>query len=701
MHADAYARARKLLSDRQGMVVTVSLLGVLQSLLVLKLLFIVGLLTSLITTKGEARYPTNLTAELSDWVTPRVTGTDQGDTLFDDTGLFPIVSGNRDSSNPVHRVGARTLSGVIDRIVTLQNNTGALATLLTVGLGILLVLGLVAQFRRARIAEMSTGAATGLRRQIHRQLYRLGQSSLPTEGVGPVVNLLTREVNDVRDGLFQDLDRRFRSPVLAAGLLASALAISPVLTLFLASLGGLVWLVARVIRRDSRLVADAATRDAAVQLSLLHEDMGMIRTVRVYGMEGIDKARFDEHLERYREADVRRIKTESTVHPTLWLLYGAAAALAVGVFGYGVLASQTIAPASALVMTASLIGLVVPASEWLEMRRSLRQANRSAGGIFEFLDRKPELQQQGGARFLSPLKESIVFEGVTLESRSGRSLLENVSVEIPAGGRTAVVGLDEDAKHAFVCLIPRLIDPKVGRVRIDGQDLREVTLESIRAQVATVLQNDLVFTDSVMMNIGLGDPSFTPHRVIEAAKVAHAHAFIQDLPHGYDTVIGPVGHYLKPDEQYRIALARAFLHDPSIVIIEEPSNTLDDDTKSLVDDTLARLGRNRTLILLPHRLSTIRSCQQIVLLHNGKLDSVGPPRQLQNDSKLFRHIQYVEFNQFATGEMETGQMGELSGPLPQLENAAGSRKPAAGRSGHAEGRPPIDLPQAPPRSRLA
>ena len=250
---------------------------------------------------------------------------------------------------------------------------------------------------------------------------------------------------------------------------------------------------------------------------------------------------------------------------------------------------------------------------------------------------------------------------MTLESRSGRTLLDGVSAEIPAGSRTAIMGLDEDAKLAMVCLIPRLIDPKVGRVRIDGHDLRDVTLESIRAQVATVLQADLVFTDSVTMNIGLGDPSIELPRIIEAAKVAHAHHFIQDLPHGYDTIIGPLGHYLEPDEQFRIALARAYLHDPSIVIIEEPNLPLD-DIKHLIDDTIARLSEGRTLIVLPHRLSTIRSCQQIIVLHNGRVESVGQPRQLQSESKLYRHLQYVEFNQFATGEIATSEIGPAIEP---------------------------------------
>ena len=191
---------------------------------------------------------------------------------------------------------------------------------------------------------------------------------------------------------------------------------------------------------------------------------------------------------------------------------------------------------------------------------------------------------------------------------------------------------------------------------MDGADLRDVTLESLRAQVATVLQSDLVFTDSVLANIGLGDPSYGLPRIIEAAKIARAHHFIQDLPEGYETVIGPLGHYLRADEQYRIALARAYLHDPSIVIIEEPNAIHDDETKALIDDTIARLAPGRTLIFLPHRLSTIRNCDRVIVLHNGKVEAFGSPRDVHNQSKLYRHIQYLEFNPFATGEVEAGQL---------------------------------------------
>jgi ABC-type multidrug transport system fused ATPase/permease subunit len=254
------------------------------------------------------------------------------------------------------------------------------------------------------------------------------------------------------------------------------------------------------------------------------------------------------------------------------------------------------------------------------------------------------------------MKQRISFENVTLHNARGRAILEGFSAEIPAGSRTAVMSLDEEAMHAVACLIPRLIDPRTGRVRIDGLDLREVTLESLRAQVGLVLQADLAFSDSVFANIALGDPAHDLPRVIEAAKIAHAHQFIQDLPHGYDTQIGPMGEYLSMDMQYRIGLARAILHDPSIVILEEPTSTLDDEIKPLLDDTVDRLAAHRTLVILPHRLSTIRRCDQVLVIHNGHLEVSGPPRDLHASSKLFRHLEYVEFNQFATGEIEAGQM---------------------------------------------
>ncbi len=393
-------------------------------------------------------------------------------------------------------------------------------------------------------------------------------------------------------------------------------------------------------------------------LLLLHEDLSMIRTVRVFGMEGVDKQRFEQHLDHYQTADERRIRVEGRRNPTTLLMAGAAAFLAAGLLGYNVMSGR-LGLAASITLVGVLIALYRPLIQWLTRRRLLVQATRAAEAIEDFLDRRPELQMGVNAQFLRPLHERISFENVTLESPTGRPLLQGFSAEIASGSRTAIMGLDEEAKHALVCMVPRLIDPKVGRVRIDGTDLREVTLESLRAQVALLLRADYVFSDSVLNNIGLGDDSYTLPRIIEAAKIAHAHHFIQDLPKGYETVIGPLGHPLSADEEYRIAFARAYLHDPSIVIIEEPITPLEDEVKPLIDDTIDRLAPERTLIFLPHRLSTIRKCDQVLVLHNGRVEVMGPPREVHGQSKLYRHLQYMEFNQFATGEIEAGQMGPL------------------------------------------
>ena len=219
--------------------------------------------------------------------------------------------------------------------------------------------------------------------------------------------------------------------------------------------------------------------------------------------------RFDEHLERFQKADNRRLVTAGRLNPSTILLFGAALALALGLLGYNVVVSKQIAIGTMLILFVALTGLAYPIMELIRLRKAIRQANRSAGGIFEFLERKPELHQDVRAHFLEPPREQIALEHVSLESRSGRVLLDDVSVDIPARARTALLGLQDDSKLALACLIPRLIDPKSGRVLVDGHDLREATLESIRAQVATVLQADLVFSDSVLANIGLGDPM--PH----------------------------------------------------------------------------------------------------------------------------------------------------------------------------------------------
>ena len=279
-------------------------------------------------------------------------------------------------------------------------------------------------------------------------------------------------------------------------------------------------------------------------------------------------------------------------------------------------------------LAAAIISLYWPIIAFLEARRSVRRSRTSAQVLFHFLDKQGGVGQAIEASFIPPLGKLLQFDNVSLrEPGTGRKLLINLSLAIKAGQRIAIVGPDEMEKHALVYLLPRFLDPTSGEIRIDGKNLRWVTLDSLRTQIAMVLQHNLVFNDTILNNIGCGDPTYNMQRIIDAAKVAHAHQFITKLPQGYETVIGELGQSLKLGEKFRIALARALLRDPAILVIEEPFLPMDDDTKALIDDTLQRVVPGRTVIFLPHRLTTIRNCDQIYLLYEGKIEASGDHRE--------------------------------------------------------------------------
>ncbi len=330
------------------------------------------------------------------------------------------------------------------------------------------------------------------------------------------------------------------------------------------------------------------------------------------------------------------------------MFLGLAAALVLLVVGGHVILQGQLSVTPTLVLATILVSLYWPAIAWLDTRRALRRSRESARTLFSFLDRHGGVGQAVEAEFLPPLARQLDFDKVNLkEPGTGRRLLRGVSLSIQAGQRVAIVGPDEMEKHALVYLLPRFLDPSGGEIRFDGKSIRWVTLDSLRAQIAIVLQHNLVFNDTVANNIGCGEPSYNLQRIIDAAKLAHAHQFIQKLPQGYEAAIGEMGHALTLGEKFRIALARAILRDPSLFIIEEPTTPLDDDNKAMIDDTFNRVLPGRTVIFLPHRLSTIRRCDRVFLLYQGQIEAAGEHRDLLANNELYRHLQYLEFNEFA------------------------------------------------------
>ena len=493
-------------------------------------------------------------------------------------------------------------------------------------------------------ARAAIGASHRFRRAVYHHTFRLGTLAFRALGPSEAVTVFTRHVEAVHDALYKRMTVTFRAPIKFALLLGFALLVQPWLALAFLLFAILVWLIGGRIAERFRRESIAATRHAAERLTVIRESLMMMRLVKTYLMEQFNQSRVERQLTRYSQAQLIRHRCDSMAGPILLLIGFLCALLLMYVAGLIVL-SGGLGVAGMVALATALVSLYRPVETWFGSRRTQRRGRESAMQLFKFLERRGDVGQVVGAEFLPPLASRIEFDSVSLQEPGGtRMLLEEVTLTIPAGKRIGLIGADDLEKHALVYLIPRLLDPTSGEIRIDKHNLRWITLDSLRNQIACVLQHNLVFHDTVANNIGCGDPAHTLPRIIEAAKIAHAHHFIQKLPHGYETPIGELGHSLSVSERYRIALARAILRDPALLILEEPEKALDEGSKDLLDDTMARVLPGRTVIFLPHRISTIKSCDTLYLLNRGRIAASGVHKELLQNP-LYRHLHYLEFNE--------------------------------------------------------
>jgi subfamily B ATP-binding cassette protein MsbA len=266
-----------------------------------------------------------------------------------------------------------------------------------------------------------------------------------------------------------------------------------------------------------------------------------------------------------------------------------------------------------------------PAKKLSRVNAGLQQAIAAAQRIFEMIDTHTEVRDRPGARALAPLRQGLTFRDVSFHYDDGdrRRILRRVSFEVPVGQVVAIVGLSGAGKTTLVNLIPRFYDPTGGAILVDGVDIRDVTLASLRAQIGMVTQETVLFDDTIAANIAYGRPTATPAMIEAAARAAHAHEFVATLPQGYDTRIGERGQRLSGGQRQRLAIARALLKDPPILILDEATSSLDAESEGLVQDALATLMHNRTSFVIAHRLSTVRRADAIVVLERGEVREIG------------------------------------------------------------------------------
>lgn len=596
---------------------------------------------------GELRIAARDRRELEAWIGERLDLVIDQDVhatselVLADRGLLPTVWRDRD------RPWGGVLRGLCLHMPYLRENVGAVVVLV-VSAWVLALLRMLLQSRARQLAlQVGVDAATRLRLAIHRQTLRLGPSDIEGLSQAHVLRLFTEDVEQFRESLFQWVDRLGRDALLLAWLLILILALHWQMAMLCVIPLGFCWYLAvREHERtdEVRRVAEAASLH---ELRLLAEGLEKTRLVRGYSMESFELAQFQKHLQRFQE------KSTTVLRARLWVERGSRAltlfAVSLVLFLVGtklLLEPAAMSGTSALVLFAALASMIRPVQALRELRTIYATANSAAQHITAYLDQIPEVGQAVGAKFLQPASKSIVFDNVTYVSPTHRKILNGVSLKLVAGRQYAIVSMDPLESIALVSLLPRFLEPTSGHILLDGEDIAWVTLESLRAETILVGGRDPCFTGTVLENINCGNARYSVQEVTEAAKLTHAHNFILKLPQGYETLIGEHGEQLDAGQALRLGLARAILRKPALLIIEEPPEQLDEDTKHMLDDAYKRIAANRTVLFLPSRMSTLRRVDEIVLLFNGQVEAMGMHEKLVQTSAMYRHWEYQRFNEF-------------------------------------------------------
>ena len=397
------------------------------------------------------------------------------------------------------------------------------------------------------------------------------------------------------------------------------------------------------IGKKLRRTALSTQEQTGIMASLVAESLSGIRIAKTYGLEGYLKHKAADAFDSVRKLKVKAANQRARLDPLLEVAGGVTVALVLVFIGWRIARGQSTIGDFTGYVTAVLL-----AAQSLRtlgnLNAILQEALAALSRIYAVIDEKPVVEQQAEAGALAVTKGEVTFEHVNFSYGEAGTALSDVHVTVPAGMTTAFVGRSGAGKSSLLSLVPRLYDPTSGRVLIDGQDIRTVTLTSLRHNLAVVSQDIVLFDDTVRANIAFGKPDASNAEIVAAAQAAAAHDFISALPEGYETRVGDRGGRLSGGERQRISLARAFLRNAPILLLDEPTSALDAQSEDLVQRALADLMRDRTTLVVAHRLATVRAADLIVVMEDGRIVEQGT-----HDSLLAANGAYAAFYRLQFG----------------------------------------------------
>ncbi|MBL7969107.1 MAG: ABC transporter ATP-binding protein [Prolixibacteraceae bacterium] len=516
-------------------------------------------------------------------------------------------------------------------VTTFKVANGPGLTLLFVGLFVIVATMLKVGFAYLGAYEavyIRNGVVKDMREQIYSKILKLALPFFSEERKGDIISRITGDVTEVENSIMSSLDMFLKNPVIIIVLLASMLIMSPSMTLFIFLVLPIAGFIIGRVGKSLKKVSREGQDKMGMILTVVEETLGGLRIIKAFNAEKKMNARFNSELHDYRHIMNRLMRRRELAHPLSELL-GTIVIIIVVWYGGSLILDQNseLSGPEFIIYLGIFYQIINPAKAFTQALYSIQKGLASMDRIDKILLADVTIPQAPDAKPVSTLKSAIEYSNVTF-AYDEKVVLNNVSLTIEKGKTIALVGQSGSGKTTFVDLLPRFYDVIGGQILIDGVDLRELKLHDLRDLMGNVNQEAILFNDSIYNNIAFGVENTSMTEVIAAAKVANAHDFIIETEHGYDTIIGDRGSKLSGGQRQRLSIARAILKNPPVLILDEATSALDTESERLVQDALENLMKNRTSLVIAHRLSTVRNADLICVFHEGEIVERGTHDQL-------------------------------------------------------------------------